>query len=324
MSFHHPAPLPNEPGGQNDGRARRRWVPARIPREADDPISTTDELIRVDDSHARVLIGVVDTGIAIGDQGPNDFLEGRVLFDGPGDIDESGATIYGHGSFVAGIILGQAPSVSVRIKGALDKWNGKWEDEAVATAIRQLADEGVDLINLSFSGDPGEVAAPQSIIDALETLKGRNAVVVAAGGNATPDEAGQYPRIDAGFPAAVEIDDPLIIAVGAVDDQLPRTELGAHPIADFSCRGAKVEAYANGRRVLGAAPEQGFVKWSGTSFACATITSRIAATMVADSSSARPAAEKVLALGAKTPVLFENRSYPYIESRPALRGETTG
>ena len=285
MPSHHQFPVPSEINAPDDRGGHRRLVPARIPREADDLLPADGKLVRVDKFHSGVVVGVIDTGVVVGDDGPHEFLEGRILYDGPGDLDVADPAglldFWGHGSFVAGIILNEAPSVSVRVKGALDKSTGKWEDEAVALAIDQLREEGVDLINLSFSGDPGESATPDVIKDALERLRGRDTVVVAAGGNATKDDEGHYLPTDAGFPAAIKLDDPLVIAVGAAERPATRSEPPA--IADFSCQGKNTEAYANGRRVIGPFRDEGVGQWSGTSFACATITGRIAAAMVEDS-----------------------------------------
>jgi subtilisin family serine protease len=280
--------------------------PARIIRGVGPPRPAPSGLPDFEGRPSGLKVGVIDTGVVLRDGKPHPFLRGRILFT-DGDVDPEGrpdqAESDGHGTFVAGVVLGQAPTVTVQMKGVIDQSTNRWEDNAVAKAIRELRDE-VDLINLSFTGDRGEDRTPQPIVEALKEL-GPNVVVVAAGGNgAGTAEA---------YPAAVRLDQdhPMILAIGAVDEGQPRVLGQLPPIAGFSCRGGWVTAYANGCDVLG--PYQdGWSTWSGTSFAAAIVTGRIAATMEQHQVDARSAAQIVLEEAGNHPVDDCGTLKPYV------------
>ena len=274
-----------------------------------------------------VRVGVVDTGVLLRDGRPHPFLDDRVRF-APADEEVLGGQrptrpdLDGHGTFVAGVILREAPSAVVDLKGVLDRNTGDVEDEAVADAVGQLARDDVRLINLSFTGHATERFKPPAIVRALRCLPA-DAVVVAAAGNSSSPE----PR----YPAAIDLgpDHALIIAVGAVDETPPPAHQGAPPPrADFSNHGDWVHAYTNGVHVAGPAlieseqldPHWGWATWSGTSFAAAVVTGAIAQLSVDKGVSLREAADEVLA-GRLIPI--ENGDdKPYVRSRtsnwPAL------
>lgn len=300
----------------------RLLSPARIPRGFDDPQPSALKLPGFTGSPSGVTIGVIDTGVVLRDRQAHEFLRGRVLFD-EGDVDpegrDNGGTSDGHGTFVAGVVLGEAPSVTVRMKGVIDTATDKWEDNAVASAICSLSEE-VDLINLSFSGDPYETETPQIIADALRAL-GPDVVVVAASGN-----GGSIREV---YPAAVDLgqDHPWILAVGAGDEH-QRTGGNEPPtVAGFSGHGDWVRAYANGSHVLGPFGADEWRTWSGTSFAAAIVTGRIAATMAERGVTAKRAAQQVIEHAKEHPIQDGALIRPYVRSsaRPVpITDETTG
>jgi hypothetical protein len=283
-------------------------------------------------------VGVIDTGVVLHGGVPHEYLGRRVRFD-PEDTerivrDEAGNPVGsgGHGTFVAGVLLKEVPaSVAVRVKGVVDESTGEVEDLAVANAIDDLAGRGIRVINLSFSGATWEDEPPKAIEQALRRLP-PDAVVVTAAGN-----RGSRQRV---FPAAIALEpgrgEPArpehakVIAVGAVD-----TVAGAAPvIAGFSNYGSWVTAYADGVDVVGPYfredfPNQvvageprfnGYAVWSGTSFAAATVTGRIAAKMAANRDmSARAAAEAVLDSSSKVTYWDVNGQdeRPFVASMPA-------
>jgi subtilisin family serine protease len=214
-----------------------------------------------------VRVGIVDTGIA---QPRHPFLGASVSGDQePGELDEN---LRGHGTFVAGVVLLNAPDAEVRMKGVVSDADGKREDEQVAEAIKQLVGE-VDLINLSFGGATWEHTAPRGLQEAVETAVSRGIVVVAAAANNASTLRN--------YPAAL----PGVISVGAA------TADGE--VAEFSGFGSWLTLYAQGEDVKG--PYQaGWAKWEGTSFAAATVTGRIARLMAEENLSASAAADHLL------------------------------
>ncbi len=250
-----------------------------------------------------VKVGVVDTGIVLRNGKPHPYIDGRVEF-APEDVDPvvpdddgnpTGSD--GHGTFVTGLILREAPNTRVIMKGVVDKSTGEIEDLAVAHAIRSLGEDGIKLINLSFSGSTWEDSPPVAIENALSGLP-TDVVVVAASGN-----RGSSHLL---YPAAlkpVRQDHAEIVAVGAAVTANSITE-----VAYFSGYGPWVHAYADGVERVGPYFEHGYptnrnegektyngwALWSGTSFAAATATGRIAALMAGNGGDAKAAWESIL------------------------------
>ncbi|XVV00352.1 S8 family peptidase [Actinosynnema sp. CA-248983] len=248
------------------------------------------------DGSTRIKVGVIDTGIVRHLGNPHPYLDGRVRFEQEDvdsvipDRDGNPTGSDGHGTFVAGLILEQAPQADVIMKGVVDKSTGDLEDLAVAHAITELGKEGVKLVNLSFSGQTWEDTAPIAIENALLGLP-NDVVVVAAAGNRGSSQVV--------FPAALDLGEQHaeMVAVGAAlitaDEAL---------VAPFSGYGPWVSAYADGvdrvgpyfvpdypKRARDGRPFTGWATWSGTSFAAATLTGRLAALMAENNVDARQA-----------------------------------
>src|SRR3954453_18772672 len=115
-------------------------------------------------SATAVTVGVVDTGLVVDtEHRPHPWFQDHVAYREQ-DIDripDRGAHVHlgtadGHGTFVTGRILVEAPRARVTMWGVLDKGTegdalGADEDVLVADAVRQLAhDPNVQVINLSF------------------------------------------------------------------------------------------------------------------------------------------------------------------------------
>lgn len=260
----------------------------------------------VPDGEDPVKVGVIDTGIVLHEGKPHPYLERHVVF-GPDDEDpvtvdgEGNPTgSDGHGTFVTGVILHEAPNARVHMKGVIDKSTGELEDLAVAKAIDSLREAGVGLINLSFSGGTWEDKPPQGIENALRRLD-QDVVVVASAGNRGSSQVL--------FPAALELGErgADIVGVGAAHDGGEHAPPADPVVAVFSGYGPWVQAYASGVDVLGPyfrpgyptrfqdgnplREANGFAVWSGSSFASAIVTGRIAARMAGGVSAAAAWAE---------------------------------
>lgn len=219
---------------------------------------------------AEVKVGLIDSGVTHTGGKVHEFLAGHLEYNAPDVEPENEVT--GHGSFVAGIVLGEAPTAKIFMRRAVTDEPGDEEDKRVAAAITELGAE-VELINLSFGGSVSERFAPNEIHRALEALPSKVVVVAAVANNASPLMT---------YPAAHE----RVVSVGAA------TDLGA--IAEFSGFGKWIRLYAPGVEVTGPIGAAGFATWSGTSLAAAVFTGQIADVM-SFGKTAREALVQVLA-----------------------------
>ncbi len=240
-----------------------------------------------------VSVGVVDTGVVQIDGQVHPYLTGRITGradEVEGDI-RSAEPEFGHGTFVSGRILYNAPRSTVSMRrGLLPRdADGEFEDRTVAAAITSLADEGVKLINLSFVGEEDEDDPPAEIRDAMAcAVIEHNVVFVVAAGN-NFDVAHRYP------------------AEFATD-----AEFGGHVVAvadrsSWSGEPSWVAAFADGQRRLGplaavglfGVPAFAWARWSGSSFAAATVTGVLAAgaARLADQGSRQPVVDAAAQAG---------------------------
>ncbi|HZT67037.1 MAG TPA: S8 family serine peptidase [Acidimicrobiales bacterium] len=171
------------------------------------------------DNGAGVNVAVLDTGI---DSLP-DFA-GRMV-DG---VDLSGGNNpwqdgYGHGTFVAGLIAGNGASsngaytgeapgaglVSVKVAGN----NGSTDVATVLKGLQWVSShqqtDAISVINLSLGAQPQSSTVQNPLDHAVEKLWHAGVVVVTSAGNAGPFNG---TILSPG-------DDPLVITVGAMDDQ---------------------------------------------------------------------------------------------------------
>jgi len=191
----------------------------------------------------RLRVGVIDTGYAF-----NTWLDDHME-----QSEDELVVGDDHGTFVAGVILTQEPSATIRMRRAVVA--GPEDDPQVIRALEEFHAAGIKLINLSFSGGVFEQGTPPRLREVLDALIADDVVVVAAAANnALPLRT--YPAADAD-----------ILAVGA------STVNGE--IAEFSACGRWIDVFAQGQDVVGPIGE-GFSRWSGTSFAAAMVTGRIA------------------------------------------------
>ncbi|HST65763.1 MAG TPA: S8/S53 family peptidase [Mycobacteriales bacterium] len=220
------------------------------------------------------VVGMIDTGVVA-----HPFLDGHTRPLGPGDTDPMpvGELAAGHGTVVAGRILLEAPTATVVVRAALRppyRAAGQDTDAAVAAAIRDFAAvDGLLVLNLSFAGSWTERSEPAGIAAALtELLAARPQLLVVA---ATANRWTDAPS----WPAAFGEEFDRVVPVGAVDETIVLEDPGlGPPPAAFASRWPGIGVRAGGVRVLGPSPfgTGGWVRWSGTSLAAATVTGILA------------------------------------------------
>ncbi|MET0965908.1 MAG: S8/S53 family peptidase [Nakamurella sp.] len=339
----HPlaAPIDGEPGPYSVFRPCRAIGGAilPVPMESYAAFQPNNE-----DPDKSFVVGVVDTGLVLdSDRQPHPWLAGHVAFDPEHDDDPLAfngklRSDDGHGTFVTGLVLREAPRAYVRAIRGMDRdlfgdpdrptpAELRAADSRVAGAIYRLLDPAEELsapasiINLSFYGVFPEAEPPILIRDAIQAASDAGVVVIVAAGN--------QPRRELVWPAAFARDSSLrnMHVVGAVDETVCRTEIDLPFVATFSNHQEWVRTYANGAYVNGPlysaeliynpadrpelhdfflpakspaagptpATYAGWAKWSGTSFAAATVSGIIAARAMADRSiSVAQVADQVL------------------------------
>lgn len=205
------------------------------------------------------VVAVLDGGVDLA----HPFLEGRLLpghdvvggdevpaeetngldDDADGLVDEG----FGHGTFVASLVLAAAPEAKVLPVRVLDT-DGRGTAADVAAGITWAVDHGADVLNCSF----GSLGGSTTIASAVRYAVAKGVVVVAATGN-----DGSTTVVD--FPAAM----PEVVSVSAVDATGGR--------ADFANAGPATTLAAPGATLVGAYPDGLYAEWSGTSFSSALV-----------------------------------------------------
>jgi subtilisin family serine protease len=197
----------------------------------------------VDPTHPALSGHIAPGGFDFVDQDPDprderDFLDN----DHDGLVDEQ----YGHGTFVASLVLAVAPDTMILPVRVLDS-EGYGTSSTVAAGIIWAVDAGAKVVNLSADLPD----APEIVKEAIRYARDRGVLVVAAAGNAG--------GTDIAFPARFSD----VLGVTAVDDT------GRKP--PFASAGSAVSLVAPGVSVLGGMPmdlsPSGTARWSGTSFA---------------------------------------------------------
>jgi subtilisin family serine protease len=198
----------------------------------------------------------------------------------------------GHATFIAGLVLQEAPGcvvVAHRVlsdQGLADSW-------AVAQEIVEHGREGLDVLNLSLFCHTDDGRPPLVLARAIERLPSET-VVVAAAGNHDPDDEGSADPRPPAWPAALDG----VVAVGATDGgkEASFSPRGV-PWVDVLAPGVdRVSTYLRGTVTFDneATDEfEGLARWSGTSFAAASVSGAIAARTEPGRTSAREAWESL-------------------------------
>lgn len=197
----------------------------------------------------RSTVALIDTGISdVGGLGaktlsvpdPTTGQPARCAnFSSEADCTDS----YGHGTFLAGLIAGSgtypgmdpsAQLVSVKIAGR----SGAADTSAVLAGIQWVVSYkdqlGIDVLNLSLGTDSTHDLRKDPLNRAVERAWRAGIVVVVAASNRGPAEG----------TISKPADDPLVVTVGAVDDQ-GTTSTDDDVVAPFSGRGPVREGTAD-------------------------------------------------------------------------------
>lgn len=253
------------------------------------PTSTPQPLPSASDSGRGhgVRVGVLDTQIF-----PNDQLGGRYTTDSRSLLAAQHGPLShyrGHATFVAGLILREAPCAELEVRGVLhgdEPLTTTWQ---LAREMARMADRGIDVLNMSLACQTDDGLPPLALSRAVDLLSPDMVIVAAAGNIDNKMVDGKKPM----WPAALD----KVIAVGATYQN--------GRVADFSPRMPWIDILAPGVDVVstylsgnvdilhpdGDASSKattsntavdhlqfnGWATWSGTSFAAATVTGRIAA-----------------------------------------------
>jgi hypothetical protein len=176
-----------------------------------------------------------------GDADPSEETNG-LDDDLDGEVDEG----FGHGTFVAGLVLAVAPNAEVMPVRVLDT-DARGTVSSIAAGVEWAVRNGADVINLSLGMDTRSGV----LADAINYAIASGVVVVAATGNGSQPAA-------VSFPASM----PGVVAVTATD---PATQ----GPADFANGGPAATVAAPGASVVGPYPGGRYGTWSGTSFSSA-------------------------------------------------------
>jgi len=242
-------------------------VPVSRPQDDGDPTAG-----------AGVRVGVLDTSVFVPDGVDPAYLglaelaeSDRLRLQG-GRLPEAWQ---GHGTFVAGLIHRYAPAAGIVARAVLTGTEASAMAWDVARAMVELPD--VDVINLSLACVTADNQPPLVLQTAVDAVASRSVVVAAAGNYLTTD--GPERNTPPAWPAALD----QVVAVGSTGPDGTRSQFSpAEPwVSDLERGEQVVSTYLSGKvRGSGGDPLDefaGYARWSGTSFAAAALTGRIAA-----------------------------------------------
>lgn len=245
----------------SDPRRREQWALDALGAESAWTSSTG----------SGVTVAVVDSGIAAHPDLAGAFVPGFDVVNGTdGRVDRNG-----HGTHVAGIIAmtadnarggaGLAPDVSL-MPVVVAKPDGSVRASDSAKGIIWAADNGADVINMSYSGAASTVEQK-----AIEYAQSKGVTTVAAAGNAYLDDSGsvynpvQYPAAFTG-----------VIGVGSVTRTLKRSrfsEVGKQ--VDIVAPGGS-GAFDSARGIFSTWSDDTYVRMPGTSMAAPYVSATLA------------------------------------------------
>ncbi|MFJ9787472.1 S8 family peptidase [Amycolatopsis sp. NPDC101161] len=266
-----------------------------------DPVrATRPETAAPDPATGRgVRVGVLDTKLY---RHPD--LEGHYetpAADSTFDLPDPGtATPWenGHATFVAGMILAQAPGATLVVRDVLDS-NGRASAWDTVVELAGFLDDGIDILNLAIGTRSQDGNCPLIVQRAIERLSPHMTIVAAAGNHGgIPGMGNGLTRTSPTWPAAVTG----VIAAGATkaDGTLAPYSPDLPWVTCTALGDEVVSTYLSGKVTLRSGNVQefeGYATWRGTSFATATVSGAIAAGIRRGEVTAAGAFHEALAAG---------------------------
>jgi hypothetical protein len=239
-----------EIGGGGDGEAR--YAEIELP------------FIRASDAGDGLRIGMLDTAVRNHKEFRAAGSRIEPLTGTPGHSDMAA-----HGTFGAGLILRHAPRAQLIVSSVLDD-NGEAEVWDVAREMVSFLDDDkwVHILHMPWGAVTDDGEQPLVLATALELLGRRGITLVAAAGNHGNSTRPDLPPTAAVYPAA----HPTVVAVAAEDRK--------GSLARFSPDPAElpwIRLTERGVKVVSTYLDDKYAEWSGSSFAAANFTGRLAA-----------------------------------------------
>lgn len=264
------------------------------------------------ESHGKVAVAVLDTGIAEEQRGDgwlgHDVIERRgdnidVLDAFPAGGDGLLDFATGHGTFVAGVVQQVCPDADVRVYRAADSDGIGTEVELGCALIRAVRD-GAQVVNISLGtrtqddGPPVALEAAFEVVAQIEAEQQREVLVVAAAGN--------YGDTRPCWPAAFR---RVVAVAGLTADGQGAPTWSTHGVwVDCSTVGEGVmSTYLEGKEspVFDPEPDEfgqdAWAVWTGTSFAAPQIAGAVARETSQAGTTPRQALTSLLARGVAVP-----------------------
>ncbi|WP_329056120.1 S8 family serine peptidase [Amycolatopsis sp. NBC_01488] len=204
----------------------------------------------------------------------------------------------GHATFVAGMILAQAPAATLVVRDVLDA-NGRASAWDTVVELAGFLDDGVDVLNLAIGTRAQDGDCPLIVRRAVERLSPHLTIVAAAGNHGgIPGIRNGLTRTSPTWPAALTG----VIAAGATkaDGTLAPYSPDLPWVTCTALGDEVVSTYLSGKVTLRSGDVQdfeGYATWRGTSFATATVSGAIAARIRPGEVTAAGAFHSALAAG---------------------------
>lgn len=246
--------------------------------------------MKTDGGDSSVIVAVIDTGVDYDHEdlagniwvNNGEVPDNNIDDDNNGYIDDyygvdivsgygNGDDTNGHGTHVAGIIAAQNNNLGVvgiaynvtimPVKAASHA--GIFLQADIAKAIYYAAENGAEVINMSFGGTACSIAVQDALADAYT-----NTVLVAsAGNNGAPNEGlVSLPN----YPAALTY----VLGVMSVDQYGVESYFTNYDVTAFN--GVEYELYAPGNSIMSTLPDDQYGKLSGTSMAAPVVSAMAA------------------------------------------------
>jgi hypothetical protein len=240
-----------------------------------------------------VRVGIVDTRLFPHPRLAGSYLAAHSdLLPAPTDLlpaRPAYSRFAGHATFVAGRVLRQAPAAELDIRHTLNDQHARTTLWDLVHRMVSFRDSGVQILNLSLGCYTSDGQPPMVLARAVQLLAPDIVVVAAAGnhGDANDNVQAGHPDLKPTtpfWPAA--LDDVLAVGadLGPTDPTRSAPFSPRLPWVTFTAEGSGVvSTYLDGKVEIPSknGPQlvqfDGYARWSGTSFAAATVTGELAA-----------------------------------------------